>query len=324
MQFSTVILAALAAVTPVSAFTNGTLVPAYICNQQADGLPKSFGQLLPYTRKNLAKIAVDAKAGDNKAIPLLAQTGGQKIGNSAYILASFHNSLNSLNSIQQGLKVTTANGGPIVAGQANQLVLANPNKGQALGGALLYASDGTGQRQGTFTDKGANTFVTFPGCGVNAQGTPAGVIQQQGISATGTYNQLFYNAPATVSGNITLSGLSVTANGFGVWTYTFPVSGGTGATGGTGGTAGNTTGATTGATGATGGKGGKGKTTTKSASAVAAPAASSPAAAVSKGQKAKAGTTLATSAKAPCSSQAAPAAASPPAKKAKAPCPKRR
>jgi len=320
MQLSTIILATLAAVAPVSAFTNGTLVPAYICNQQADGLPKSFGQLLPYTRKNLAKIAVDAKAGDNKAIPLLAQTNGQKIGNSAYILASFHNSLNSLNSIQQGLKVTTANGGSIVAGQANQLVLANPNKGQALGGALLYASDATGQRQGTFTDKGT-TFVTFPGCGTNAQGTQAGVIQQQGISATGTYNQLFYNAPATASGNITLSGLSVTANGFGVWTYTFKVTGGTtGAT--TGATGGNTTGTTTGATGA---KGGKGKTSTKSAAAAAAPAASSPAAAVYKGQKAKVATTLATSAKAPCSSNAVPAASpSAPAKKGKAPCPKRR
>ena len=59
MQLSTFILAALAAVAPVSAFTNGTLVPAYICNPIPDGKPKSFGQLLPYMKKNVKQVAVD-------------------------------------------------------------------------------------------------------------------------------------------------------------------------------------------------------------------------------------------------------------------------
>lgn len=41
-----------------------------------------------------------------------------------------------------------------------------------------------------------------------------------------TYTELFYNAPACVpGGNITLAGLSVTDMGFGVWQYTFPVTG---------------------------------------------------------------------------------------------------
>lgn len=38
---------------------------------------------------------------------------------------------------------------------------------------------------------------------------------------------LSYNAPQCGTGPITLAGLSVTDNGFGVWTYTFPVTGGT-------------------------------------------------------------------------------------------------
>jgi hypothetical protein len=106
------------------------------------------------------------------------------IGNSAYALASFHNSPNKLTSIPQGITVTTANGGPLVAGQANQLVLKAPGNGVALGGALLYATSG-GQRVGNFVDQGTtNTFVPFPGCGTNAQGQVSGVIQQQGVSAT--------------------------------------------------------------------------------------------------------------------------------------------
>jgi hypothetical protein len=119
-----------------------------------------------------------------KTVPQVAQTKTSLIGNSAYVLASFHNSPNKLTSIPQGIQVTTANGGPLVAGQANQLILKAPGNGVALGGALLYATSG-GQRVGSFVDQGTtNTFVPFPGCGTNAQGQVSGVIQQQGVSAT--------------------------------------------------------------------------------------------------------------------------------------------
>jgi hypothetical protein len=104
--------------------------------------------------------------------------------NSAYILASLHDSPNSLTSINQGIVVKTANGGPIKAGQANQLVLSSGTNNVPLKGALLYAQDTAGVRQGSFTDKsGANTFVPFKGCGKNPQGQVSGVIQQMGVSA---------------------------------------------------------------------------------------------------------------------------------------------
>jgi hypothetical protein len=57
MHYAILLLAALAAVSPVSGFTNGSLIPSYICNNNPDGLPKSFGQLLPYTREPLCAIA---------------------------------------------------------------------------------------------------------------------------------------------------------------------------------------------------------------------------------------------------------------------------
>jgi len=60
MYLSSLIFAALVAVSPVSAFTNGSLVPAYICDARPDGLPKSFGQLLPYTREQAGTIAFNS------------------------------------------------------------------------------------------------------------------------------------------------------------------------------------------------------------------------------------------------------------------------
>jgi hypothetical protein len=57
MHYRSTILAALAAATPALAFTNGSLVPPYICNPTADGLPKSFGQLLLFTREQTPTVA---------------------------------------------------------------------------------------------------------------------------------------------------------------------------------------------------------------------------------------------------------------------------
>lgn len=52
MYILTLSLLALATVLPVQAFTNGTLVPAYFCSATPDGLPKSLGELIPFTVKD--------------------------------------------------------------------------------------------------------------------------------------------------------------------------------------------------------------------------------------------------------------------------------
>jgi hypothetical protein len=57
MQLQSVVLAAVIAALPVSAFTNGSIVPPYICNPQTDGLPKSFGQLLQFTQEQVKTVA---------------------------------------------------------------------------------------------------------------------------------------------------------------------------------------------------------------------------------------------------------------------------
>jgi hypothetical protein len=60
MHYASFLLAAFAAVSPVSGFTNGSLIPSYICNNHPDGLPKSFGELLPYTREAICTVAFNA------------------------------------------------------------------------------------------------------------------------------------------------------------------------------------------------------------------------------------------------------------------------
>jgi hypothetical protein len=192
------LLSAFAVVVQVTAFTNGTLVPAYICNPVDDGLPKAFAQLLPYTRKNGKTVAFDSNrsyslsgssqftncpiAGDNfNNATRLNQTAAMPIGNSAYILANFHNTANKITSIEQVINVTTASGGPIVAGQANQLVLNSAIAGVELVGVLIYAQDQNGNRIGTMTDQGG-ILVPFPGCGLNPEGRTVGVIQTMSVA----------------------------------------------------------------------------------------------------------------------------------------------
>jgi hypothetical protein len=60
MQLLTIVLSALIAAVPISAFTNGSLIPAYICNPTPDGMPKSFGELLKFVKKDVQTIAFDA------------------------------------------------------------------------------------------------------------------------------------------------------------------------------------------------------------------------------------------------------------------------
>ena len=58
-------------------------------------------------------------------------------------------------------------------------------------------------------------YFTFPLC-----------IHHQSKRTQETYKALSYTPPKCGNAPVTLGGLSVTDNGFGVWNYTFPVTGG--------------------------------------------------------------------------------------------------
>jgi len=220
------LIAILAAAAPrVSAFTYGKLVPAYICAPLGDGMPKSFGQLLQLTRNQLDEVAYNPDAGMNtNPAPMFNATAPSMVANSAYILASCHNSFNSIEAIPQGVQVTTVSGGAIIAGIPNALNLSSGDPAAALDGTLIYAVDATGARVGSFADSATpSMFEDFPGCGLSKQGQMAGVIQSDVISDCSFYDTLNFNAPIDLQGTVTFMGLSVTDNGFGVFNFTMPV-----------------------------------------------------------------------------------------------------
>jgi len=209
----------------VSAFTYGKLIPAYICAPLGDGMPKSFGQLLQLTRNQLDEVAYNTDPGMNTMpAPMFNATAPSEVANSAYILASCHNSFNSIVAIQQGIQVTTVSGGPIIAGLPNALNLSSGTAGCAIDGTLIYATDAAGTRVGSFADMASPPiFEDFPGCGISKQGQMAGVIQSDLITENSFYSTLHFNAPIDLQGTVTFIGLSVTDNGFGVFNYTLPV-----------------------------------------------------------------------------------------------------
>jgi hypothetical protein len=193
----TSLLITLFAAGRASAFTMGKLVPAYICAPAGDGMPKSFGALLQLTRNQLDEVAYNADGTsphiwtvltdlanmNTTPAPMFNATAPSMVANSAYILASCHNSFNSLAVIPQGVQVTTVSGGPIIAGLPNALNLSTGDPNAAIDGVLIYAENSAGQRVGSFADMAAQpVFEDFPGCGISLQGQMAGVIQSEVIS----------------------------------------------------------------------------------------------------------------------------------------------
>jgi len=226
MRTPTLVALLVAATAPrVSAFTMGKLIPAYICAPAGDGMPKSFGQLLQLTRNQLGKVAFNANAGMNTdPAPMFNATAPSMVANSAYILASCHNSFNKIEALKQGIQVTTVSGKEIIAGLPNALNLSSGDPAAAIDGALLYAVDAKGDRVGSFADSAKPPiFEDFPGCGHSKQGQMAGVVQSGVISDKSFYSTLNFNAPIDLQGTVMFIGLSVTDNGFGVFNWTLPV-----------------------------------------------------------------------------------------------------
>jgi hypothetical protein len=161
------------------------------------------------------------------------------------------NTINSIIPIRPGILVTLAdNTTSLKAGAANLLVLNTGDPKVALDGALLHARTAAGVPVGHYSDAGG-IFVPFPGCGRTKGGAFNGVVHSMIITCNvspspkhlvkshwewtekltslwlqATYTMLSYHAPKCGTEPITLGGLSVTDNGFGVWNFTFPVVGG--------------------------------------------------------------------------------------------------
>jgi hypothetical protein len=115
--------------------------------------------------------------------PMFNATPPSMIANSAYILASCHNSVNTVEPLDPGLQIVTVNGGPIIAGVPNALNISTGNPNLAVDGVMVYALNTNNQRVGSFSDTAAApVFVDFDACGFSIQGQKAGVIQEMVVS----------------------------------------------------------------------------------------------------------------------------------------------
>ncbi|KAI9363934.1 hypothetical protein DFJ73DRAFT_473745 [Zopfochytrium polystomum] len=215
MLAASIFAVVLAAAGPVAAFTNGTLIPEYLCAKN-DGKPKTLGQVLNFAIFDKdTPLAFNKDAANNLAMTANTMTGGLP-PNTAYMLASFHN---TLNSIAAAANVITVNSkATLTAGQMFPLTLTTGDPNVPLDGTMIYAQDANGHRLGTFKDTAAQSvFAPYPPCGFNDDGTPNGLVHNTIVAAGGTYSTLNFMAPATLKAGdvVRIMGLAVTDNGFG-------------------------------------------------------------------------------------------------------------
>ncbi|KAJ3030417.1 UNVERIFIED_CONTAM: hypothetical protein HDU68_009121 [Siphonaria sp. JEL0065] len=209
------------------AFTNGTLLPEFLCGSNDPLLPNSLGVVLDHSNFDRnTSLAFNNAANDNINVANNTATTPPKRGfNTAYLLASFHNSQNSLDSATNILRITSNT--TLQSGKPFPIIISSRSPGIPLGGALIYAVLGSDfqTRLGSFTDAGVK-FSPFPSCGKDAaSGAYFGVVHNQLISVTGIYAHLSWNAPASlIDGQIiVMKGLIVDDLGFGTFSASFTV-----------------------------------------------------------------------------------------------------
>ncbi|KAJ3107437.1 hypothetical protein HK100_003581 [Physocladia obscura] len=260
--------------TSTFAFTDGRLLPAYFCAAPNGALPYSLGGVLKRTVFNMdIPLAFNTNATANIInVPQGPTVNGVTTPDTAYMLASIHSTLNSIEPLQNTVQLTTTVA--LQAGVPLPLLISSGNVNNNVDGLLIFAELSTGQRVGTFTDKGG-IFAAFPGCGNNTDGTPLGFVHTQLVSGNSTYSQLSFVPPATLKTGdvVAVHGLAVQDGGFGFHCTQWTV----------GGTAAATNCTVTGATGVVNFAGASTATTaaaaTKATTAAAATAATTAAAA---------------------------------------------
>ena len=175
----------------VLAFTNGTLLPGYLCGKN-DNLPKSLGGVLKFFKLPGADLTV----------------------------ANFHNQ-NSTIPQYNVISVTRLDNGTImIPGELVDLVLSS-SSGLPILGTLLYAEDFFGNRIGQFLEFGPNMQL-FPPCNIKNDNPNVGIIHNAKLSETNIYQGIKWKVPDHMCGcDIVFKGVAVTDSGFGFHSTTF-------------------------------------------------------------------------------------------------------
>ncbi|KAJ1562663.1 hypothetical protein HK405_009396, partial [Cladochytrium tenue] len=218
-------VALLAAAPPAShAFTDGRLLPSYLCAAPGGSLPYTLGGVLKRTVFDMdIPLAFSADAAQNLS-PNPPMTG-TTIPDTAYMLASIHSSLNSITAQQNIILVTTQTAGTaFTAGATVPLLLASPDPNNNIDGTLIWAELANNTRVGSFTDAGG-IFAAFDACGTNAQGTAVGLVHTAVVADAANYTGLSFHVPAGLAAGtvVAIHGLAVSDGGFGPFCNLFTV-----------------------------------------------------------------------------------------------------
>jgi len=231
------------------AFTNGTLLPHYLCGAQGDGYPKAVSTLIPYLQLgSTADTYVEYPPGNSTSFPIQipgTATTGALAPSMQQALGAFHNGqataatpyvtglTNPVQLVPSTANTISGNGNYVISPGQTYTFAAVVNspayncQGVGLVGLFMYALDtGTNQRVGTFINAGAY-MTNWSSClvGTNSMSTSVGIVHTQPIWPYGTvhaaYSGITWQAPATISGEIKFIGAAVTTYGYGAWSTTY-------------------------------------------------------------------------------------------------------
>ncbi|KAJ3062481.1 hypothetical protein HDU98_001621, partial [Podochytrium sp. JEL0797] len=206
MHFQTSTTLTLAFLSTTSAFSNGTLLPAYLCSTNTnDGMPKSLGGVLQFMKHPEA-------AGP--------------------IIAKYHNQDSIV--AQNNVVKTTSTMKTLTPGASVPLTVntAGTDPAAPLIGVLLYAVDDQGQKIGTFTKMGPN-MSPFTPCAPPGSSDVVGIVQTVPLDdgknkdIANQEGGIVWSAPSVMfTRTVTFKGLAVTDTGFGFHSSMFEVQGG--------------------------------------------------------------------------------------------------
>ena len=223
----------------VFAFTNGTLLPAYLCGQQDDGYPKSLGGVLPFLKLGFQNTHYNVFP-PGAGFPIVINDGINSPANNALapdaqqIIGSFHNGSpqnNYITAITNIITIIPTDFIDYSTGNVNIDFKITPNTcynmalivnypffnstGIALDGAFVYALDTVSKlRVGQFTYFGDNMQPWYACTLNNKYPQNTGIVHNM-LLTENTFYQVIWKYPEIIHGDISFIGAGVTDAGFG-------------------------------------------------------------------------------------------------------------
>ena len=230
-------------------FTNGTLLPSYLCGVQGDGYPKSVGTLIPYLKLGQIDVPYNQFPNGSGEIPIKINdginlsTGNALAPNAQQIIGAIHNGqpeTGYITASKNPITIVPTDFTDLRTGIVDSNFIIHPGNfynfslvvnyptfnrpNVALDGAFVYALDIiTNKRVGTFTFFGDNMSPWYACSLNNLYPENTGIVHNKLLTEESIYKNITWKAPLEIVGNITFIGAGVTDVAYGPFQITYPV-----------------------------------------------------------------------------------------------------